>query len=1451
MLLNDDLKPIVENKAIYENLIYKLNKIEYQTIYNISTPNIGYTQARIIIDIKMKSNSSHLDEQIIKQVLVNDNFSNINCQNLPQDTIYYICSLDLLTTQQNFIEIIIQPSLQFFYRNLQIFVLQCAQNCALCQQSTNACLKCEDQYQLIQEKCLKVDDQIHVHHYSINYLGNSYEGHKQYKNKKHLLTTSIGDANNIILDYNTTNTTKEILINNQTQIGPFIQNEGIEYYNLSIHDEPMNIRIDYTIYLLYSDLPIALFFFQINGFENKQFLSFRQFDNFEDCYSSQYANCKIHKFSQFYFNITQIDNLKIIGAFPLQQKISAWALGNIKFTQFELLKCQYKQYQLGCFKQCPSGTKEVNNVCLSKIQEKFVSVVQFLFFQTQNFEFFSNNHIYIDSNDTYFKYDNIVYHNIKKSLQIDVKIKKVMKLYVKLIILDANLTENISINLANFSLTYNISDMEPLNVSLGSDEVQDYALEIENVKIEFDNPKGNSKLQIIRKGCFYNRCNILISELLILSPKCNNFCHECNVESGCIEPTSESQYCPQGYFYNDFQCSNCPKNCSRCSQYNYCIECYEGFVLFSGECYLKEKDKYSSEDMASLTNPVLGKFSNQAYTQCKSQHQVRNVEKCACQDGYIFNEAYECLHCDELCETCIQTVSHCQSCRSTQHRKLESGQCLCQEGYFEELQKQFCQQCLPKCKQCQYKEFICTECHLSQHRVLSLNDCICQDGYYHDFIQDRCLKCKNTCKNCKDYDTCIVCDELQFRTLTFQNQCICKQGYFLNNQICEPCHYSCLECRDSSEFNKCTKCTLERKRKSIQMDYFECLCQIGFYDVGQQECYDCQLFDNPPIDHYCYANCGDGIIQWNEECDNGVQTQSKGCHKCKLSQSKCQNEICQICNLKECVQCQDGYYLKSDYTCDKCSPICKTCKINPYNCIICADNNLQCSNCLPDQGYIYLENQCQSICGDGYITLEEQCDDGNLLDNDGCNSNCLIEHYFICGNTCTNKPSWHFQIQQNKFDKYYSDQRQYHITIKNYESNIDKEQLQLSYVKTNQLYPSNCGQFNYTISKSSISKIGYQQFIIKLHLYQQCIDQQLSIMLFNDSKIIYEKQIQIINYFTLQNQFTTSFNLLLYLYAIIFTVNFLFIQSHKYIEILFIFQMIAYHNHFEILTPKYFESFVELFSPYQMIISQQLGIQNIQKSQQETNQFQLQDNIVRQLIFTIILIVASSSLRLIVYILIRINQNRRHKFNKKLSQKLQRQLTYQLVYFLNYFSYQLYGWIILNQFNSQISVYIIFIIFCHIKIYQYFRNQQPIRFVVLLNAAYIFILMMMKTNQIFQLLLTSLIVGVLLISSIIEKNCFDLKYKLLLGNLWGTHFIYLIFELYTSTVQKYERLNQILGGVLIINYFILLLLQMFDILRTSVIITKKYYSNFKERNKHKTYDQQYFGAITFPSLSQI
>lgn len=42
---------------------------------------------------------------------------------------------------------------------------------------------------------------------------------------------------------------------------------------------------------------------------------------------------------------------------------------------------------------------------------------------------------------------------------------------------------------------------------------------------------------------------------------------------------------------------------------------------------------------------------------------------------------------------------------------------------------------------------------------------------------------------------------------------------------------------------------------------------------------------------------------------------------------------------------------------------------------------------------------CTEVCGDGVNKGAHQCDDGNLINGDGCNSLCMIEQGWSCNST--------------------------------------------------------------------------------------------------------------------------------------------------------------------------------------------------------------------------------------------------------------------------------------------------------------------------------------------------------------------------------------------------------------------------------------------------------------------
>ena len=50
-------------------------------------------------------------------------------------------------------------------------------------------------------------------------------------------------------------------------------------------------------------------------------------------------------------------------------------------------------------------------------------------------------------------------------------------------------------------------------------------------------------------------------------------------------------------------------------------------------------------------------------------------------------------------------------------------------------------------------------------------------------------------------------------------------------------------------------------------------------------------------------------------------------------------------------------------------------------------------------------NACQEVCGDGKHLGYNECDDGNTLDNDGCNGFCQLEPGYLCEGGSPTTPS--------------------------------------------------------------------------------------------------------------------------------------------------------------------------------------------------------------------------------------------------------------------------------------------------------------------------------------------------------------------------------------------------------------------------------------------------------------
>ena len=109
--------------------------------------------------------------------------------------------------------------------------------------------------------------------------------------------------------------------------------------------------------------------------------------------------------------------------------------------------------------------------------------------------------------------------------------------------------------------------------------------------------------------------------------------------------------------------------------------------------------------------------------------------------------------------------------------------------------------------------------------------------------------------------------------------------------------------------------------------------------------------------------CGDGLLQVNEECEDGNDTAGDGCSD--------------LCRWDYDPICGDGFV----GACEECDDA------NPEDGDGCS------ADCLWE---------VTGWCGNGILQLGEQCDDGNLLQGDGCGPECRFES--VCGNGIREAP---------------------------------------------------------------------------------------------------------------------------------------------------------------------------------------------------------------------------------------------------------------------------------------------------------------------------------------------------------------------------------------------------------------------------------------------------------------
>ncbi len=177
------------------------------------------------------------------------------------------------------------------------------------------------------------------------------------------------------------------------------------------------------------------------------------------------------------------------------------------------------------------------------------------------------------------------------------------------------------------------------------------------------------------------------------------------------------------------------------------------------------------------------------------------------------------------------------------------------------------------------------------------------------------------------------------------------------------------------------------------------------YDGCSRNCqvepgYVCPEFGLPCEPTVTVPDCGNGAIDLGETCDDGDANGDDGCSEtCQREEGWSCAQPGQPCARDE--YCGDGI-LNGEESCDDGN-------LAPGDC--CSDICVLQANCVcttPNPPLDPPRQECRivSSCGDGQLDEGEDCDDGNAVDSDGCNNDCVTsgkvlwvaEHETFTGN---------------------------------------------------------------------------------------------------------------------------------------------------------------------------------------------------------------------------------------------------------------------------------------------------------------------------------------------------------------------------------------------------------------------------------------------------------------------
>ncbi|CAD8130867.1 unnamed protein product [Paramecium sonneborni] len=511
----------------------------------------------------------------------------------------------------------------------------------------------------------------------------------------------------------------------------------------------------------------------------------------------------------------------------------------------------------------------------------------------------------------------------------------------------------------------------------------------------------------------------------------------------CFGPNNEpiKAYC--GFYNYYIAVHNCQPYCLQCSNQSTCTQWNSTYniniVKFSqAECQINQyydKESVRCFDCPSSCLTCTSKIDCQTCQPTYTQSKLG----CTCTMNQ-YEDSNQCFNCPIECNQCLSST-YCIECLISNNRQLLNGQCICIDGSFltnnnicipicgdslivsgEQCENSSilpykgcinCQaRCQSSCLTCSTSGIGCLSCKDGYNRIDNLCYSICGDKIITEdeqcddgnlIIGDGCHNCQFSCQESCIYCIQGVCYDCQegYRIISFKCYPICGDGVqkyneqcdtLQNQQKCKSCQFTCdLNCY-FCQFGLCQQC-------------------LDGYELSSDQFYCVKSFQYNSIEiENCQIQIGIDFIQCHNYTNFGKVEQKYYFEEAPLSFCQYQHKLspnlyftycfdhCAACDENNCISCQSGYYFNDSFSCISSYGIGilahdEHCEMDNQNCLSCMFNAPKlcelyfedtCFKC--ENGYYINQftNICESKCGDGIITHDEQCEDNNYIQFDGC-----------------------------------------------------------------------------------------------------------------------------------------------------------------------------------------------------------------------------------------------------------------------------------------------------------------------------------------------------------------------------------------------------------------------------------------------------------------------------------